>query len=346
MEQINITKNDIEWLNELIKTTSSIDKLYERLAELEINNQKDSEEYSKLLEYLKISLEVEEELYSKENLTVTKCQNLTEYIAKHFFNDSFDEDIEYLITQDQRSRVMRRILSYFVKIIVYNDKAYVEMVPESVKNFLESVGDSNAEDTISSAIYQNTEIYKSLNKDLFHIFVALIDEYSKIKTNSSIRDNLVRAKYQTSFINKEIEKEMLETDFETSETITISSPFVSLITDAGKELYDILRNRHCYDEASEQIARILDIENHDYADPEKRTSIILRQCYLRACLALLDEEKIETIDSIFHHLLEDKNYLKFSKLNSKSEMAVSFCLRKVNKDKERIAQINLETLKK
>lgn len=70
MKKYNLTQSDYDQINSLIKLTALIDDLYIKLYELEINNKKDLEEYNKIINYLNLLLEKENEKYKDRKSVV------------------------------------------------------------------------------------------------------------------------------------------------------------------------------------------------------------------------------------------------------------------------------------
>ena len=83
---------DIEILNKLLEISKKILKIYKNLIKLELNNQKDSDEYKKQAVFLEICLETEEEYYKKINLN--NIYNYIEYSDRgNLFKNFSDYDI-------------------------------------------------------------------------------------------------------------------------------------------------------------------------------------------------------------------------------------------------------------
>ena len=68
MEKYKLVNENYNWLKRIIQITTSIETLYKKLFILEINGQKDTEEYKKTMDYLSIALDVEDNVY-EENLS-------------------------------------------------------------------------------------------------------------------------------------------------------------------------------------------------------------------------------------------------------------------------------------
>ena len=111
--QYKLSQRDYKIITEIIKITSSIDTIYRKLYNLEINNKKDSNEYKELLGYLDISLEVEKKYYNKINFN--KCKLIINYLLEERMPCDPNSDLETIILQGNFNRVIRRIISILHK---------------------------------------------------------------------------------------------------------------------------------------------------------------------------------------------------------------------------------------
>lgn len=64
MKKYELDKKDYNQIENLIRIGSSIETLYKKMCNLEIEEKKDTDEYKKILDYLKIALEVESKQYA------------------------------------------------------------------------------------------------------------------------------------------------------------------------------------------------------------------------------------------------------------------------------------------
>lgn len=85
-------------LENMKKTTNSIMNLYKKLCKLEILNQKNTQNYNKYMEYLKIALEVEKEKY--RSLTNEELENL-QTLAKGNNERIFRQTDKYIEIDDE-----------------------------------------------------------------------------------------------------------------------------------------------------------------------------------------------------------------------------------------------------
>ena len=136
MENYTLNTNDFELINKLIKLTSSIDTLYKKMYELEINDKKQTEEYQKTLDSLSGYLDLEKRLYNNSNLDFSKCIAIVKFIINKKMPDEILNDVESIMQQDYNNRILRRMLNIFSNKILENYETIKEMLPKEIINFM------------------------------------------------------------------------------------------------------------------------------------------------------------------------------------------------------------------
>jgi len=335
MEVYRLEKKDFEQINNLIKTTSSIDNLYKKIYALEIDGKKDSEDYKKLLDYLNIAIEVETKLYNEYNLNSSKCIAWAEYLLSDRLPDGFENDMESIMKQDYSNRIIRRILSVLVHKIVSNHKNVKEMLPTEIMELMKQLGMPNPDKIVSQAVYSSIEIQKAFEKDILNSYLAFLQEFLQKEEYRNFRSQLINSKYNIAFINKEIENSMISNNFDIPDTLYVNSRFVADLLQMDLDLYKLLKNSYGVKTSTQQISEIIEIGDLDYSDPIKATTSILRQCLMRAAFLLMSDEVISDVNYEFHEFVEDKKYLDRHPNDRISEQLIINCFRSIKKDKNK-----------
>lgn len=335
MDKYILNSSDFELINNLIKTTSSLDTLYKKMYELEINDKKQTEEYQKLLDYLNISLEVEDKLYSEANLSYSRCIAIVNFILNKKLPDKFLNDVESIMQQDYSNRVLRRILSVLVHKILEDYENIKEMLPNEIIDLMHQIGMPNPDKVVSHAIYSSIELQKAFEKDTLNGFLVFLQEFIDGKDYRFYKNDLISAKYNTAFINKSIESEMVNNKFEIPETFYVNSRFVADITQTDLELYNLLKNLYGVKESTKQISEIIELGDMDYSNSKKAITSILRQCLMRANFLLMSDEAISDVNYEFHEFVEDKKYLDRHPHDRISEQLIVNCFKAIKKDKNK-----------
>lgn len=341
MEKYKLTNEDYKWLERIIQTTISIETLYKKLFNLEITVQKDSEEYKKVMDYLSIAIDVEDKAYEDADLSYYKCIALADYIINDRISEKFLNDTESIMQQDYNNRVLRRILNNLVHRILSDYDSIREMLPNELVELVKQLGMPNPDELVSKAIYSDIELQKAFEKDTFNGFLTFLQEFIDKKEYNFFKEHLIRTKYNTAFINKNIEIDMRSNKFEIPETFYENARFVADLIQIDLDLFYILKNSYGANESTKQISEIIEMSDLDYGDTTKATTSILRQCLMRASFLLMSDEVISDVNYEFHEFVENKKYLDRHKNDHISEQLVINCFRGIKKDRNKPSVLSL-----
>ncbi|MDD2208807.1 MAG: hypothetical protein PHU45_05640 [Bacilli bacterium] len=188
LEQQKLGESDYKHINSLIKIASSIDTIYKRLYQLEINNQKESDEYKNLLEYLDISLEVEKNNYDKINFN--KCNLIVNYLLEERMPCNAKTDLETIILQENLNRVMRRVITNLNNRLLNNHHELQKMIPSQFMEILQGFEITN--EFVLKSIKSSIKMKQSFENETLNTFLIFLKEAAEDKKNLSFRDKLLK----------------------------------------------------------------------------------------------------------------------------------------------------------
>lgn len=241
MKKVNLDKSDIELVNRIVKVTTTISNIYQKLCTLEVYSQKNSNYYKKLLNNLKIATSIEDELYERLNLNYEKLKKIEEY----FFNNLEEfllEDFEILINQDFDNHIFLRI-----KNILFN-KFSTDYKSLKEDELIKQMKACNYENNIDIDEFITFGIIdKIIKKDVMDAYLVFLLEFIKkydfnSYNNSALISNLINSKYNVIFLNKYIEADMIQNGFNITETTVASSKFIAETLNIDLNMYEIQRN--------------------------------------------------------------------------------------------------------
>lgn len=299
--------SDFKQMESLIKTASSIDSLYQKMYELEIHGKKDTEEYKKLFDYLIIALEVENKIYKDSKLDYKKGFAWFDYLIDNKLPFDYVSDLESIMRQDYNHRIIRRILN--------------------------------------SLLYQITlesDVQKALEKDVINAYLVFLQESIDKQNYHNLKKNLIKSKYNTAFIKKEIETEMILSNFTISNTLYISSRFIADLMNMDLEFYNMSKNLYGGKISMFQISELMEMQDESYNDPVKSTTSTLRQCLMRAAFLLMSDEIISEVNDEFHEIIESNEYLCRNPHDKISEQLVINCFKSIKKDQKKPKVLAIE----
>lgn len=341
MEKYILKSKDYEFINSLIKTTTSIESLYKKMYDLEVSGKKDTDDFSKILDYLNMAIEVEDKLYQEANLSYLQCIALADYLLEDRLPEGFLNDTESIMGQSYDNRVLRRILSILVHRIISDHQSVREMLPNEVIDLMKQLGMPNPDKLVSQVIYSSIELQKAFERDIFNGYLAILQEFIASNVYKNFRNDLIRSKYNTSFINKQIENDMISSKFDIPDTFYVNSRFVADLTQTDLELYKMLKNLYGVKESTKQISEVIEIGDMDYSDSKKAITSILRQCLMRSAFLLMSDEVISDVNYEFHEFVEDKKYLDRHPHDRISEQLIVNCFKAIKRDRNKPSVLSL-----
>lgn len=341
MKNFNLDTTDLEQIEAILRNNKNIDRLYTKLCNLDIEDKKNTEEYTKLLEYISIVIEVEDKLYKEANLTIEKALSWAKFLFAIKRKNSFTirEDI---LRQEYDNRIISRILNNLFNIITKDHNILLNLPINELTNIMTMLGIKVSKIDKKNAICKCITIKNIIENDIYYTFLSFMQRNIEDPKQKMFRENLITAKYNTSFINKEIESYLLTNNFNISTNTYISSDIVSELLLINKELYKRIKDTIGQSIVGNQIYELLEISDVEYSDITKASSSILRQNLMKAAFIFISDEKISDVNYEFHEYIEDKEYQTIHPSHTISENLIknSFKDIKKNKSKTQILSLN------
>lgn len=331
MEEYKLTKSDFDELEELIKTVNSIEVLYKKLYELEISNKKNSEEYKKTIEYLKIALEVEADKYKKILYSSDKSISIIEHLLLGKVSED-ESEMEYLFSQNNSNRVVNRIAAFIKKELLRDYSLMRKFLPQELSMVLKYVEIEDPEQMIMDSFKTSRDLQETAEQEILNVFIKMIEEFIVDKNYNEFRNQLLRVKYDVAFVNKEVESQMMFNNFNTLSTLLFDSKFMKDILKINNFEYKIFCNKYAFRKVALEMDKIIKSwpflnNNESIAFPN-----LLRQVYLRSLFLLMDEDIIEDLREHLEMIREELNF--FGIHNSKGFDLISEALEKNEEDRE------------
>ena len=307
MNNFNINKNDLEQLEAILRNNRNIENIYQKLYTLELENKKDTAEYSKLLEYLRIVIEVEDSLYKKANLTIEKTLSWLKFLNN---------------AKNLNNTILIRITNYLYQNLIKNYKELTKLPNKEIKNILDMSGI-----TLTSNNNENKEeickcifIKETIMQDILYIFLSFLEEHINDQKEKIFRNELLVTKYNAIFINKNMETYPLKHNFELPDNPYIIFPLIRIINDVNETTCHNITNLLCNKIAINEIYELLELSDWDFNKKDKASSVITRECMLKSVLILMDDKNISDVNYVFHEYIEDKDYELIHPNNKISEI--------------------------
>ncbi len=303
-------RQDYDLIHKLLIITKSIESLYKKMCELELNGKKNTKEYNGLITLLKETVEEENKIYSDANINEERGVGLTFYIMEQNLPENTENDVESTINQNYNVRTYRRII-----------------------NNLFNIGVSD---------YKSAKLRNAFEKDIINGYLSFMQDFANSKSYEEKKDQFIINKYNTAFINKSIESDMLSSSFDIPKTFYVSSRLIADVYNVNLTFYKSISNDFYAKEAAKQISRLIDIFDEEYKyDDDNKLSSILRQCYLRSAFLFLDDELLTDMNDSFHEFVESDEYLDKHSNDTIGTQLVINCFKSIKKDRNKPAILSL-----
>lgn len=337
----NFTNIDKQIFDAIFRVTETIERLYDGLYDLEIKGLKNSEEYNRKLNLLKIFLKQEEQLYNDVKFDKNKVYSWLKYIKIAKNVGCLGNNFDSVIYGKYENKTIRRIYNKLYKelhIINLNIGDYLNNGFTFV-----SLGDennSNLEKLIYNlAITYKDKIEEEVDRDFKKTVFAILNEYVNDQKYLAVRDKLIYTKYYFSFIFSKSEEYMLRHSFSVpNDTYLLAQMESSNLGDLFTESFDDVKDDFCNDFANKYIKMlIVEFENMNSV-----VEILMCKIFIRALLINMSYDRIKELKDDFDYsiskidkkLLQDKNYFGWN--------LVGECFNSINKDKEKAKLISLK----
>jgi len=341
MRNFSINKEDLEYIERLLKINTNINKIYSKLCTLEIEGKKSTEEYTKQLEYLSIFIEEEEKLYNKPNITTTRLLSWAKFIFEQKRLNSFDIK-ENLMNQNYDNKILTRVINTILSKITKNYNNLVNLSNKELINIMTMFGMNITKKLSNDDISKRIIIKNNIENDIYRAFLSLLQEQMETPNQKLFKNNLITAKYNTIFINRNIESHLLTNNFTININTYINSDIVSDLLQIEKELNTLSKNILGVTIANQEIYELLEISDIDYNDITKVTTSILRQCMLNASLLFISDDMIEEIKNIINEFIQDIEYENIHPNNTISNILINNCFNTIKKNKEKMKTLSLK----
>lgn len=338
MNGYTLTKEDYEFLENITKITLSINKLYKQLYELDLNNQKNSAEYIKVLDYLNVAVEAEGWQYNKTNLNFNKCMALIEYILNKNFSRELPNIDEFIITHQNDDQVVWRILANLDNRLRFDCVEVKRLISEQIHHSYTTFDSHYMASMVADFLSDNRKLEKSLEDDWLDAFLIIVEECLNNNDNSKFKSILLKAKYITTFINSNIESNMIGDSFNIYNIVGYNFNKMANYLNIQRSLFNDLKNKYGKDEFIYQRDELLKISDHHYKDEDKKAIAILTRCRMRAAFMFMDANTINDVNFNFHELVDRNNDRK----TTISESIIVDAFKKINADRKKykIIQFN------
>lgn len=293
MAKYELTKDDIKFVDNLIKIVRYRENVYVELCDLEVCNIKDQYIIDNIYEQLDYAFAKEKEImgYLKEN--DNRINAIVEYISnKYDYHDSPTDDV-CVSTMDISNRDIKRALA------LLNDKR-IKIDNNSNENFLDKM-------------LNNSLILKSaVDLDYYLGYLYFIQEYIDDQMDLSVRRKLIQCKYNLYFLNPKLEETMYDDKFNVNNRLYQSSKMVADYLGISDEAYYDLIHIEGFESGNENINNIANLKEEELH--KDAVGILSFSAFIKSSLLMLDNTGIS--------LLKERSKEKINNLSQEDYLKI------------------------
>lgn len=335
----SFTKIELTVIEGFLKSSHTIKKIYEKLEQLDINNHKNTKEYITHISKLKQEMNKENSKYKNANLTTEQKMKIIELLTDNS-NSSKKENINIIINQQDKDLITRRVVNILVNQTISNIDYTKKNIPNELLELLDTHNISINDNESYKEIKNYSKIQLAISNDINLVFLNILYENLNLWKYSEYKNNLLKSFYSTSFINKNIEKQLINNNFNINNNIYITSKLTNDLLKSNSTIYNTITSLLVEPQINSHITNLLNIKDNEYNYPSINIYSVLTECYIRSLLTFLPNDRLYYLKKYFHYLLTNHNYFKD---NKNSQEIIINCIKNIkhDKSKKRIISLNL-----
>ena len=323
MDNYILGKRDFDQIETVIKLSEAIEEVYAVLYQSEINNK----EFN--INSLLLALNLEKSKYKEFNLNLSKCVAWCNYLLEEKLCQNYIDIYKNLMELDYKDRVIMRVIK-IVADIMYENK--VKQATNSVKMQLEEKGYYIDDEIIKRYLCNDNMLEDAMLMDVLRAYLYFLQNCIEDEKYSDIKDYLISAKYNMSFLLHDIENLLVANDFKIPKDLYLNSKFVSDLLNFDDDHYNSHKNSYGKDLAFDNALDLLEITDREFNDKEGKICAVLRKCMINASLLLISDKDIENLNYYILTHIENHNMYYMNRKNSKYILSEVFDEARKNRD--------------
>lgn len=304
----------MEIFNKLMELYKEIEKVYDELKLLEFIGHKCDDNFLELINVLRNKLNRENKLISD----LVKVFNNNYDSVYVFINENIDGYDDVI-----RKRLLDHLVMYErLYIDIDYDKSEEEIIEQEVS-------------------LKFDKLYTSCCRNLYLIYYSFLQEYIDSSNFIRLRSKLLELKYYNSFVNSDMEIQLVNNNFDINTINYIDLYFMVQFLSMDSYICDEIILDTYLDNIITSIIELLWIKDIDYNNQDKMVKSIEYQCMARAGLAMLSESGYKKVINIINNKVKE-----LGRDNNKISMVIVDKILDVRlKDKSRVRKISMRPLK-
>ncbi len=321
------------FIDKLLKVIESIESVYDRLYELEISGQENTEQYLDYVNCLREYVKLENKIYCEANLSLDEATEIANYIIEEKLPSDFTNDTDSITDQNYENKRLRRIVSHLVHMIMYHYQNVGKMISDDLIDTLTKSSIKNPEQLVSESIISSIELQSTLENDNNNSFLYFLQRTIDKTNDSNIKNQLITNKYYSIFINKTLESQLLGDNFTMPSTLKLNVDSIAHLDNMDPNFFLTTKEAYGMTEAGHQMSILMESRDSDYSDEKNEIGLLIRKAIIRGGLLFLSENTISKMKRQFMHFSEGKDFKRRNPQHQIGKNAVINCFENAYDDK-------------
>lgn len=308
------SKQDYDFLQNIIKTAESIQELYRRLYNLEVQGKKNTDEFQKNLYYLEIALEVEKDKY--DSMDKEKLKLLKDYILINYCIDKKDyikyESASFNVNILENNVIFRILKNINSRLEMKYELIDVSLAQTYKYNFLRETERFKGIGNLTNSISVEVHLWEMLKKDYFNVLLKHINNTLE-NEKSCFNQFLIRVKYGISFSDCYIETDLLENDFGFKNSRYSNFDLSTSLLHLNSEVCNYLKRYFGIKNYNYLLDFLLSISDIQYDDFEMSCNSLLSEYLIKTSFEFMSEREKQKAKIILNDKKNDIDNNSISK---------------------------------
>ena len=279
-----LKKEDYLIMGEIINNSYNMLDILDDLALLELNEEKDSDNYSKNIFKLKKCLKYEKNLYNYIFKDINKTKSFLDFLGES--EDIYDlrNNLDIIVHGTDEERAKSRFGLILVEYLSSN-------LDRFDNESLEKEDDEEDEMSISGEVM----VSKSVKDDLINTILLLLNNYEKSKDYEDIKEYLTGLKYGIAFNYSKVLDEYVINNFNSDKPLYWVANYVADLNDISEEEVNNYRNSYYLTLLDNYLSDIALSNEDDLEDEDAYAELVYELLFIHSGLFYASEENKELL---------------------------------------------------
>lgn len=284
---MKLTKSDCEDIEMLINISFSLFNSINKLCQLEIDGDKDSEEFKDILHGAKGELALEEDIFDRIVIDPNKCVDIINLLKSNSkFKNSIctSETLGFICNTTNipnSDLILQHLLNKLILKALENNTLNIEVMPKE-SEFLEK-------------LFQYNQYLKSaLAVDISSLFLTLI-ENTKLIAIGNEKDKLIKSEYHNAFVTCKLLENFLESNCKVSQKPILIHHNAIIFYPFSDEVETKLKKQILFNTLDAFFASFTAFLKLDTLNENSIHTIYLIQMLIRSTMILIEDEETRQI---------------------------------------------------